>query len=164
MYNWLGARDLSHYERFKSYHSALYRYVEAISVTPFSSWALDRGLRGVFAGMERLMGVAMSREPQAENFDPAAPITRAVIDDIVSRAPACWQGKRRACPRPSSFHRDDWSHLSEEDLRYCWLDDARKPPNNSRVLLKTAELRMKANGPPGSLREVEPTAAFYLDK
>ena len=52
MYNWMGARDLSHYERFGSYHSALYKHVEAISVTPFSSRALDRGLCGVFCRNE----------------------------------------------------------------------------------------------------------------
>src|SRR5262249_7346570 len=138
MYNWLGARDLSHYERFKSYHAALYRYVEAISVTPFSSRALDRGLRGVFAGLERLLGQSMSLEPQAENFDPAAPATQGIIDETVARA-AQLVGKENASLVRDRLlaHRDEWSKLSEELLRYSWLQDGR-PPNNSRVLLKTA--------------------------
>ena len=27
MYNWLGARDISHYEKFRAYHDAIYRHV-----------------------------------------------------------------------------------------------------------------------------------------
>ncbi|EMD9442888.1 helicase [Burkholderia cepacia] len=166
MYNWMGARDLSHYERFHSYHSALYRYVEAISVTPFSSRALDRGLRGVFAALNRLTGPAMSMEPQAERFDPTEPSVQAIIDEIVSRA-ALLVGKDNAelvRARLMSY-RDDWSHFAEDLLRYCWLDDERKPPNNTRVLLRTAGTKNEGEwSTPGSLREVEPTAAFYLDE
>ena len=40
-------RDRSHYERFTAYHETFYRGVEATSVTPFSSRALDRGLAAV---------------------------------------------------------------------------------------------------------------------
>src|SRR6185503_16892907 len=86
MYNWMGARDLSHYERFQSYHAALYRYVEAISVTPFSSRALDRGLRGVFAAMNRLLGAQMAMEPNAENFDSASATTAEIVEHLFDRA------------------------------------------------------------------------------
>lgn len=166
MYNWLGARDLSHYERFESYHAALYRHVEAISVTPFSSRALDRGLRGVFAAMHRLLAPRMAKEPDAENFDPAGSCTGDVIEYLHQRA-TLLVGKEdanRVHTRLDSY-RDAWAHLAEEPLRYCWLDDARRPPNNSRVLLRTAGTQNEGNWiAPGSLREVEPTAAFFLDE
>jgi hypothetical protein len=64
MYNWVSPRDISHYERFKSYHAALYRYVEPISVTPFSSRALDRGLHGMFAATQRLRQTRHRRSSQ----------------------------------------------------------------------------------------------------
>ncbi|MFI4971358.1 MAG: DISARM system helicase DrmA [Hyphomicrobiales bacterium] len=166
MYNWMGARDLSHYERFQSYHAALYRYVEAISVTPFSSRALDRGLRGVFAGMNRLFGLQMAQEPNAENFDPGGAATEDIIEDICQRA-AVLVGKENADLVRARLlsHRDDWSHLADALLRYCWLDDSRRPPNNSRVLLRTAGTENEGEWPtPGSLREVEPTAAFFLEE
>lgn len=166
MYNWMGARDLSHYERFKSYHEALYRHVEAISVTPFSSRALDRGLHGVFAAMHRLLSRRMATEPDAENFDATSRLTDDIIEDICQRA-ALLVGKDesdRVRERLLSY-RDDWAHLAEELLRYSWLDDSRKPPNNSRVLLKTAGTQNEGEWQtPGSLREVEPTAAFFLDE
>src|SRR6266496_2580741 len=47
VYNWARPRDLSHYERFEHYHDTFYKHVEALSVTPFSARALDRGLSGV---------------------------------------------------------------------------------------------------------------------
>ncbi len=166
MYNWMGARDLSHYERFESYHAALYRYVEAISVTPFSSRALDRGLRGVFSAMNRLVGRQMAEEPGAENFDPASAVTGDVIEEICQRA-AVLVGKDNAELVRARLlsHRDDWAHFADALLRYSWLDDARRPPNNTRVLLRTAGTQNEGEwSTPGSLREVEPTAAFFLEE
>ncbi len=166
MYNWMGARDLSHYERFQSYHAALYRYVEAISVTPFSSRALDRGLRGMFAAMNRLFGRQMAEEPNAENFDPGSTVTADIIEDVCQRA-AVLVGKDNAELVRARLlsHRDDWAHLADALLRYSWLDDSRRPPNNSRVLLRTAGTQNEGEwSTPGSLREVEPTAAFFLEE
>lgn len=165
MYNWMGARDLSHYERFESYHSALYKYVEAISVTPFSSRALDRGLRGVFAAMNRLFGPQMAMEPDAENFDPASASTADIIAQLHQRA-ALLVGKDNAdlVMERMLSHRDDWAHLAENLLRYSWLNNEKKPPQNTRVLLRTAGTDNEGVwSTPGSLREVEPTAAFYLE-
>lgn len=51
--NSLRSRDLSHFERFKVYHQALYRHVEAMSVTPFAKGALYKGLTGAFIGFIR---------------------------------------------------------------------------------------------------------------
>lgn len=165
MYNWMGPRDLSHYERFRSYHAALYRYVEAISVTPFSSRALDRGLRGMFASIERLSGPNMALQPQAQCFDPASTHTAAVIDDIVTRAAALvGTGNAQLVRERLLSHRDEWAKLTADDLCYSWLFNNR-PPNNSRVLLKTAGTENEGEwSTPGSLREVEPTAAFYLSE
>lgn len=163
MYNWLGARDLSHYERFHSYHSALYRFVEAISVTPFSSRALDRGLYGVFAAMNRLIGPNMAQEPEAANFDPSSQLVDAIIDELHKRA-VHLVGKANAelvRERLLKF-RDDWARFSDELLRYSWLRGG-MPPDNSRVLLRTLGSNEEGEWPvPGSLREIEQTAAFFL--
>jgi hypothetical protein len=166
MYNWLGARDLSHYERFYAYHQALYRYVEAISVTPFSSRALDRGLRGVFAALNRLADDAMAPTRGATNFDATSASAASTIEQLVRRAEALVGADeaKRVRQRLLSF-RDDWSHLAEDPLRYAWLNDGQRPPNNERVLLKTTGTENEGVWPtPGSLREVEATAAFYIEE
>lgn len=53
IYNWFRPRDLSHYESFEHYHATFYRHVEALSVTPFSPRALDRGLTAVLVSLLR---------------------------------------------------------------------------------------------------------------
>jgi hypothetical protein len=53
IYNWARPRDLSHYEAFEHYHDTFYRHVEALSVTPFSRRALDRGLTAVLVALAR---------------------------------------------------------------------------------------------------------------
>jgi helicase-like protein len=166
MYNWLGARDLSHYERFESYHAALYKHVEAISVTPFSSRALDRGLRGVFAAMNRLAGAQMSMESNAVNFDPTSDTTLDIIEDIYQRAQRLvGTDNAELLKQRLLAHRDQWADLSEDLLRYSWLNSEKKPPQNTRVLLRTAGTDHEGEWvAPGSLREVEPTAAFYIQE
>ena len=164
--NWLGSRDLSHVERFRAYHGAIDRYVEAISVTPFSSRALDRGLRGVFAGINRLAGSAMAMEPWAQQFKPDADVTKDIVEEIICRAQHLVGSSNSELVRARLLAlRDEWADLANDLLRYSWLDDNRKPPNNSRVLLRTAGTENEGEWlTPGSLREVEPTAAFFLDE
>lgn len=55
-------RDRSHYELFKSYHEALYRSVEPITVTPMAEPALERSIRAVFAAVARHSGGGHRRE------------------------------------------------------------------------------------------------------
>ncbi|MFC6076290.1 helicase-related protein [Microbispora bryophytorum] len=55
LFNAARSRDRSHYENFTTYHSALYRQVEATSVTPFSARARDRGLHAVVVSLARLL-------------------------------------------------------------------------------------------------------------
>lgn len=47
LYNPSRPRDRSHYEHFKAYHSAFYKFVEPTSVTPFSLPVLDRTLHAI---------------------------------------------------------------------------------------------------------------------
>ncbi len=65
------ARDRAHYEDFETYHQAFYRAVEATSVTPSASGALDRALGAVFAGLVRHLDPAftVTRGPQALSVD-----------------------------------------------------------------------------------------------
>lgn len=53
-------RDRSHYERFEAFHSTIYRHVEATSITPFASRALQRGLAGVTVALARHLVTEMT--------------------------------------------------------------------------------------------------------
>lgn len=69
-YNWIRSRDRSHYERFLAYHRSFYRFVEPVSVTPFSARARDRALEGVVASMVRAMVPELT-----DNAIPMSPAT-----------------------------------------------------------------------------------------
>ncbi|MGD9101403.1 MAG: DISARM system helicase DrmA, partial [Anaerolineae bacterium] len=73
VYNWARPRDLSHYERFAHYHATFYQHVEALSVTPFSPRALDRGLGAVFVSLVRLLGLELNANDGAAAFSKEHP-------------------------------------------------------------------------------------------
>ncbi|SOC45563.1 helicase-like protein [Rhizobium subbaraonis] len=56
-------RDRSHYETFRTWHSTLYREVEATSVTPFASRARDRALHAVLVAIIRHLAAGMLDSP-----------------------------------------------------------------------------------------------------
>lgn len=78
IYNASRSRDRSHYEQFLRYHAALYRYVEATSLTPFSDRARDRGLQALFVTLCRYLCPDLLENESAGKFDPS----RQEIKDI----------------------------------------------------------------------------------
>lgn len=87
VYNNFRSRDRSHYEQFLRYHSALYKYVEATSVTPFSDRARDRGLHALFVALCRLQVAGLRHDEAASAFDPENPAIKEIetmILDYVS--------------------------------------------------------------------------------
>ncbi len=86
VYNWARPRDLSHYERFEHYHATFFQHVEALSVTPFSPRALDRGLTALLAALVRLSGNDFNANTGAGSLDRNHPYVRAAIDEISRRA------------------------------------------------------------------------------
>jgi hypothetical protein len=69
LFNHARARDRSHYESFRSFHEALYRWVEPMSVTPFSTAAMDRLLPAVYVALVRhASDGTLQREEMASRF------------------------------------------------------------------------------------------------
>jgi Helicase conserved C-terminal domain len=86
LFNWARPRDLSHYETFEHYHETFYKHVEALSVTPFSARALDRGLSGVLVGLMRLREERLNENVKAGQLKESDPLMLEVVDRIISRA------------------------------------------------------------------------------
>jgi len=85
LYNWARPRDLSHYERFEHYHETFYKHVEALSVTPFSARALDRGLTGVMVSLMRLMDGHLNGNLAAGIVEDADAVWARISDLLVKR-------------------------------------------------------------------------------
>ena len=64
------ARSLSHYESFRPYHEAFYRFVEPTSVTPYTYQARQRALHAALVIVMRHGGNGLLKNDTAANFDP----------------------------------------------------------------------------------------------
>jgi hypothetical protein len=84
-YNLNKPRDRSFYEHFRDYHGTFYRHVEATSVTPFSSPALERGLAGCLTAMIRHGDRGMTPPTAAMVLDAHKPAADAAIAALVAR-------------------------------------------------------------------------------
>ena len=85
-YNWTRPRDLSHYERFEHYHATFYNYVEALSVTPFASGALSRGLTALLVSCVRLQGTEFNANQRASKIERNHPYVKEAVGTILRRA------------------------------------------------------------------------------
>jgi hypothetical protein len=84
LYSMGRARDLSHFEHFRSYHERLYAQVEPTSVTPFSVPVVGRALRGAITALIRttLPQAKRPREIDSVDFEKIADVFRARFDSV----------------------------------------------------------------------------------
>ncbi len=109
-------RDRSHYERFPAFHESFHRNVEATSVTPFLSRALDRGLPAVTVA--RLGVTALTPTPAARDVEAHRAATDAIAGAVGDRAQRHADGlpadAGRAVQRRVQSLIDDWAALARE--------------------------------------------------
>lgn len=89
--NWARPRDMAHFEQFRHYHETFYAQVEALSVTPYSDTAMERGLMGVLVSAARVTQAtagapSLSAEVNAGQILSKMPVVQKLIDQLVSRA------------------------------------------------------------------------------
>lgn len=173
LYNFGRPRDVSHFEHFVSYHGALYRSVEASSVTPWAPRARDKALHAVFASLVRHLMAGMVDDESAVSFDPVRPGVAKLVDYLVSRAQAATDGLEEDETRSDlNTVVTTWSRRAADSraagkkLRY-W--EKRAPFGRTAPHLMRAAEEMK--GPesgawptPNSMRDVEPSTAFLVKR
>ncbi|MBT2400387.1 DISARM system helicase DrmA [Streptomyces sp. ISL-100] len=86
LYNWSRPRDLAHFEDFGHYHATFYRQVEALSVTPFTRRALDRGTAPTYIAALRQAAHENSRNTDASTIDLDGEIAARVEQRLLERA------------------------------------------------------------------------------
>jgi len=161
VYNWTRPRDISHLERFHSYHETLYRFVEATSVTPFSSRARDKGLEGVLASLVRLGGDGLAAEPNAGLIDPGSAWVKEIVERVTERASSVVGPEVALETRAELLNAvDRWSTAVPDDDRALRYSNRGLHPDKwdeTEWLLDSQEERDRHGTfvAPGSLREVE---------
>lgn len=82
-------RDMAHYEQFEHYHDTFYANVEALSVTPFSEAALERGLTGLIVSAARVIdateSTAQTLSAEANTGAGRIAVRRATVDALVEK-------------------------------------------------------------------------------
>ena len=170
LYNFGRPRDVSHFEHFGVYHGALYRNVEATSVTPWAPRARDKALHAVVAAAVRHLVADMDDDEAAREFDASDPAVQAVLVAI----------GRRARSASSGIEGDD-SEADLEGIVRKWEERSRAsragggallywerkaPFGRTRPHLMTSAEEGQKPGTgwptPNSMREVEPSTAFAL--
>ncbi|WP_428912072.1 DISARM system helicase DrmA [Niallia sp. Krafla_26] len=160
-YNWARPRDISHYEEFYAYHSAIYRYVEPISVTPFSSRARDRGLAAVLVSMLRLGNPELTQNSAANAIERINESSEEIINIFLDRAEAMHVSKEEV-ERHLQQLLEEWNDtVGKSKLNYNKF----KPQDETNLLYPLG--KEKSEGiykTPNSMRDVEPTAGIYIRK
>jgi len=163
LYNWARPRDLSHYETFEHYHATFYQHVEALSVTPFASRALDRGLSAVLVSLVRLAAAELNDNSKAAAVTRTHPLLSSAIDRIVKRAGVVEGNTRAGEVRDMLAERRDLWLKSIAQAQAYHLGYRDTKDGVTRGLLRPAE----AGGWEkftclNSLRDVEPTVSLLM--
>lgn len=79
------ARSLSHYESFRPYHEAFYRFVEPTSVTPYTCQARTRALHAALVIVMRHAGLGLLDNDAASRLNPGDHRVADAIDRLGRR-------------------------------------------------------------------------------
>lgn len=173
-------RDRSHYERFTAYHESFYRSVEAMSLTPFSGRALERGLAGTFVSMCRLLDPSLTPPAGAMGIEGGSATTATAIERLRERAGVQLQvGERdgelaEVLAKRAQNLLDAWTKLVSDTreaasvLSYSRFD-------KEKVGKHLLHMPLDENAPPRgsdeakfvagtSMRDVEPVVHLWLTK
>ncbi|MDR2788592.1 MAG: helicase [Candidatus Accumulibacter sp.] len=117
------ARSLSHYEGFRSYHDAFYRFVEPTSVTPYTYQARARALHAALVIAVRHSCADLLGNGTAGSFNTEAPNVARVIELLARR---CEESA------PKDQEKEITEHLRR--LAEEWKTEAARCRENRRAL------------------------------
>jgi hypothetical protein len=169
LFNAARSRDLSHYEDFVTYHSALYKQVESTSVTPFASRARDRALHAVFVGLARLMFPIARSNRSAANVAAFVQELHDIRTSLVARVKDIKKEEAEATDRQLRAFIDHWVRLAEGNDKLVYeapFSFSRDPDRHSdTALLRTHadEDLEEASATLWSLRDVDVESDLYLE-
>lgn len=161
--NWARPRDLSHYETFEHFHATFYRHVEALSVTPFSPRALDRGLSGILAALVRHQSDETNRNPAPSVLNPHSVAVEA-LEAIRRRAEGVTSDSDVAALVDTAVHQrlDAWLARRAKTSGAVLGYRERLDGQTVGLLEEPAQARWGIWTCPMSLREVEPGVNLLL--
>ncbi|MGW1886540.1 helicase-related protein [Streptomyces sp. NPDC001970] len=169
LFNAARSRDLSHYEDFVAYHSALYKQVESTSVTPFAARARDRALHAVFVGLARLMFPIARSNRSAAHVAAFEEDLHDIRTCLVARARDIKKDEAEATDRQLRAFIDHWKRLAEGNDKLVYeapFSFSRNPdrhPDTSLLRTHADQDLEEASATLWSLRDVDVESDLYLE-
>lgn len=167
IYNNGKARDRSHFETFRTWHEALYRDVEATSVTPFAPRARAKALHSALVILARhLVDGLVTGVTRVNNHEDELD---GYIDEIVERARRIDRAEAGNVESELRRFLEDWQNNASMYRDY-WNDYS---PRTSLLISaeRAAEIRARFGGyheravpTPNSMRNVEAGTLFKLEE
>ncbi|SDT42728.1 Helicase conserved C-terminal domain-containing protein [Streptomyces sp. TLI_053] len=156
LYNWSRPRDLAHFEDFAHYHATFYRQVEALSVTPFTRRALDRGTAPTYIAALRQAAYEHSRNTDAHTVDLDGEIAAEVERRLLDRAEAVGGPRARGylAERIAAL-KDAWAGRREGSAVLGYRKEKKKDSLVAGLLRRADGARWDALTVPMSMRETE---------
>ena len=169
--NWARPRDLAHFESFRHYHETFYSQVEALSVTPYSTTSITRGIDGVLVAAARVStacaGVdSLSPERGADRVEQDWDLLTELTERLAHRATLAsgeQEGERvrqRLTARVAAW-RARRADVVAQQKRLAYEKTPRTGGWDSLMMsAEQAAERHRLSGPPfdvpNSMREVQP--------
>jgi len=163
---WARPRDLSHYETFEHYHATFYKHVEAQSVTPFSSRALDRGLTGTMVSLLRLGCEEFNPNLGAGKMDSSSNNDAEKITNSISARAWKITNTKTANAHTEMMCKDRidrWVREAQKPGRKLGYERERGQGSIKNLLIKPGIESWTSFTVPMSMREVEPGVQLVLD-
>lgn len=163
IYNSSKPRDRGHYETFRTWHTSLYRSIEATSVTPFAPRARDKALHAALVGMARHLlhdftNPELTQEKRIEIEEKIVPVILDRIRDIDER-------ELSAAEQQIKRLLDEWEARGQ--INHYWWDQKfdqslMVSAEKAATLKASVNIKTAAWETPNSMRNVEPSVNFKL--
>ena len=160
LYNNQRARDKSFYETFSYYHKTFYKYVEATSVTPFSSRSIEKTIQGIFIGLVRHLISGLNSNDSASLFRADLEGVAQIKDEIAYRIEQIYPIAKSYAEECLDAVADEWQSIAEDygDKLVYYQQDKPSLLNSE----EDSEIAQRFALILNSLRNVEPLCNVYI--
>lgn len=158
LYNATKSRDKSHYEQFVTYHSNIYKYVEATSVTPFSNMAREKALHAVLISLARQFIPGMNEQYGAGKIKSKKEEIYKLADRILKRIKIVDEEELENAKEDLDKIIEHWDEITDgKNLTYSQKD-------TKKLLIRTDETNNSTDGfiTLNSMRNVDTSSNIFV--
>lgn len=162
LYNATKSRDKSHYEQFITYHSNIYKYVEATSVTPFSCMSRGKALHAVLISLVRQFIPEMSEESGAGKIKERKAEIYEYAERILKRVKIVDEEELEQVKEDLDKIIEHWDSITDgTNLTYSKQNSEKKL---KKLLIRTDETSSDASGfiTLNSMRNVDTSSNIFI--